>query len=471
MTSVVATWRRTTILTTIEMLPEDIILEVFDFYRLDAIEQTPGRPWKWHRLAHVCRKWRHIISVSPRRLDLRIFCRKHGAAIRSTLVSWPTLPLVVSFSARPESKHMPRHVMVALRRPERLCEIDLDVTSSMTSLMVETIQKPCQVLERIRIKVQDATRSPILVHNALLGGPAPHLREIKLDGISFPFPKIRQTLLSTSNLVELYLPNIPNDAYFSPHDLVTGLSTLVQLKQLTIGFLAPASSPPPSMTRPPPQRITLPSLAFFDFHGASEYLEEFVAQIDSPPSLCKITIRLFNDIFFEIPHLYQFLPCQNALGSPTSMTVVHSLNSVTIYFSQDSHSSEYILDPCKQLDWQLSFVAQISSQLSPLLSSVRSLTIRCPELPTREDVDPTDWLQLFRPFTQVTEIYIWDRQLVSGVLQALIMPSDDMAPGVLPELELLNLRGYRSPSMVKAAEQFVATRRLSGQIVYLTDYQ
>ena len=50
-------WQRTAI----EVLPEDILLEIFDFYRLDAMEQSKGRPWKWHRLAHVCRKWRDVV--------------------------------------------------------------------------------------------------------------------------------------------------------------------------------------------------------------------------------------------------------------------------------------------------------------------------------------------------------------------------------------------------------------------------
>ncbi|KAH9968522.1 hypothetical protein BGW80DRAFT_1337992, partial [Lactifluus volemus] len=31
-------------------------------------------PWKWHRLVHVCRRWRHIIFDSPRSLDLQLFC-------------------------------------------------------------------------------------------------------------------------------------------------------------------------------------------------------------------------------------------------------------------------------------------------------------------------------------------------------------------------------------------------------------
>ena len=131
---------------------------------------------------------------------------------------------------------MPRNVMVALRRFDRLCEIDLDVTSSLTRSIIEVIQKPCQVLESIWIRVRDAREPPLLVRNALLGGFAPHLREIKLGGIAFPFPIIRQALLSTNNLVELNLSRIPNGVYFSPDNLVAGLTALVRPRRLTVGF-------------------------------------------------------------------------------------------------------------------------------------------------------------------------------------------------------------------------------------------
>ena len=286
------------------MLTEDIILEIFNFYRLYAVERSEGRPWKWHRLAHVCRKWRHVISMSPRRLDLRILC-EYEAPIESILASWPTLPLVAMFnSAGWKSKHIPRNVMVALRRPDRLSEIDFHVTSSMVASIVEVTQKPCQALESIRITVESPTGPPILVRNAFLGGSAPHLRKIRLDGISLPFREIRQVLLSTNNLVELHLSNIPDDAYFSPNDLVAGLSTLVQLKRFTLWLTVDSHhshpfSPHPSMSYPPPRHTTLPSLTSLDFHGASEYLEDFVTRIDSP-SLGKITIKLFNDIFLTI---------------------------------------------------------------------------------------------------------------------------------------------------------------------------
>ena len=412
--------------------------------------------------------------MSPRRLDLRILCESR-AAIGSILRSWPTLPLVVWFIASTRSKNLPRNVVVALHRPDRLCEISFDVKNSMIGSIVEAIQKPCQALESIRITIIDATGPSKLVRNGFLGGSAPHLREIKLDGIAFPFPEIRQVLLSTNNLVELRLSKIPNDAYFSPEDLVTGLSTLVQLERLTVGFHSPDSRPPSSMTRPRHRCASLPSLAFLDFYGASEYLEQFVAQIDLPV-LTKSTINLFNDILFEIPQFCEFTTRLNTPWSPTSACVTLYSKLIRVSFSHKANlraGNEYysFQNSCIPLDWQLSFVTQITSQLSPLLSSMHELTITADssfEVQTGEEaVDSTQWLELFQQFTHVTKVTVWVEQLVPDIMQALVM--EDTATEVLPELNTLCLYGYRSTSSVaKAAKQFVATRSLSGRTIDLS---
>ena len=87
-------------------------------------------------------------------------------------------------------------------------------------------------------------------------------------------------------------------------------------------------------------------------------------------------------------------------------------------------------------------------------------------MPTgEEDVDLTQWLELFQPFTHVTKVTVWEKQLVPGIVQALM---EDLAPEVLPELTRLHLYGYPSiPSVAKAAEQFAATRWLTGRFVDL----
>ena len=360
--------------------------------------------------------------------------------------------------------------MVALRHPSRLCEIDLHVTSSMLASIIQVTQKQCHAIESIRITVDALTGPSLLVGDAFLGGSARHLREIKLDGIAFPFLSIRKVLLSTTNLVELHLGHIPNDAYFSPNDLVIGLSTLLQLKRLTVDFHSLPSSPLPSMTRTPhfSQRTTLPSLMSLDFHGTSEYLEEFVGQIELP-ALSKIAIRLVNDVFFEMPEFCKLIPRLNALRSPTRVIVKHRVDFVGVSFDEEQPLSAtcFLGTSCRQLDWQLSFVTQITSQLSFLLSSVHTLDIQSgDELPTgEEDVNSTEWLELFRPFIHVTKVYVRAEQLVPGIVQALV--ADEMTAEVLPELNLLFLSNYKfqSESVANAAEQFVTTRRLSGHSV------
>lgn len=514
-----------------------------------------GHRWDWLRLAHVCRRWRDVISISPHRLNLWILCKSGGTATATVPIeyilgsnSWSSVPLIVRFKASPASPRrrndddqslrqavpLPDNIAAALRpcHCDRICEIDLGLTRSMAGPIIEmmTYESPLQELKSLRVTVDNASEPPLLIRNTLLGGSAPHLREIKLDGIAFPFPEVRQVLSSTNNLVELHLSNIPNDVYFSPDDLITTLSTLAHLKSLTIGFHSPASRPPPpsppSITNRSPTKLrttTLPSLTHLDFHGASEYLEEFVAQIDDSPSLSKITIKLFNQILFEIPQFCQFIPRLKALAGPgpePSTWIFVTLSgsatdseseSVSVMFVQEGKSSNenYCLGTsCRRLDWQLSFVTQITSQLPPfIISRVHSLSIKKKKnAPARrghnssatgasggdsnsnfsdseEDVDSAaQWLELFRPFRHLKQIHVWEKQLVPGIVQALVSSTEEdeeegeenmnhmAAEGVpvLPELSSLHLSGYRkSPSVAKAAEEFVAARRLAGRTVRL----
>ena len=90
--------------------------------------------------AHVCQQWRHVVTVSPRRLDLRILC-KTGAGDATTIDSesildaWPTLPIVVRYkgcrNSKPKSGHGPLQGNVGSQRRRygaRVCEIDIGVT-------------------------------------------------------------------------------------------------------------------------------------------------------------------------------------------------------------------------------------------------------------------------------------------------------------------------------------------------------
>jgi hypothetical protein len=115
-------------------------------------------------------------------------------------------------------------------------------------------------------------------------------------------------------------------------------------------------------------------------------------------------------------------------------------------------------------------MTQMLSQLSPLLTNVKSLVIYgpfvgLPPATEEEDVDLTQWLELFQPFTGVQDVRVAE-EYVAGVTQALV--TEDMTPEILPMLSSLSLNEYRkSPSVVKAAEKFVATRNRAGRGVSL----
>ena len=68
----------------IDVLPDEVLLEIFDFYvvryqDLDLADvalsdhDTKRRIESWQLLLHVCRRWRGIVFGSQRRLNLQLY--------------------------------------------------------------------------------------------------------------------------------------------------------------------------------------------------------------------------------------------------------------------------------------------------------------------------------------------------------------------------------------------------------------
>jgi hypothetical protein len=83
---------------TIEILPDDILLEIFSFYVEEIPEPREAhvfeRIHEWITLVHVSQRWRDLAFTSSRRLNLRILCTNRRLA-RDMLDVWPTLPLTI----------------------------------------------------------------------------------------------------------------------------------------------------------------------------------------------------------------------------------------------------------------------------------------------------------------------------------------------------------------------------------------
>ncbi|KAI9513410.1 hypothetical protein F5148DRAFT_3947 [Russula earlei] len=450
---------------TIDVLPEEILLEIFDFYRLDAINNSRGRPWKWQRLAHVCQKWRHVVSGSPLRLGLQIYC-KSGVPIEPILDLWPTLPLVVRFRG-PKSKALHNNFLVALRHPDRVCKIDLILPSSIIPSI--EIQESFLALERIQITSCNSSGTPVLTN--FLGGSAPRLTSIAVDGVAVPFPALRQILLSTNNLVRLQLDNITSAGYFSPDAIVTVVSdpALARLKILHLHFHLSALRPISSRVSGPfIERATLPSLTFLSFRGAHDYLEGVVARIDTP-ALIFTWITFYDQLIFETQQLCQFVSRMGKLTSLRDVVVQPGSNGITISLCQRANRERQRWECelrmlCRGLDLQLSFATQILCQLSPHLSRVFQLKVVTDKYSEQsaweEDLDLTQWQEIFQHIPPIIWLDVAE-QFLPGVVHALV--TEGITTGTFPRLRGLSLRGYHKyPSVRKEIERFVAARKLTG---------
>ena len=150
----------------------------------------------WHRLVHVCRKWRDVAFGSPRRLNLRLYCT-HTTPVRKMLHIWPVLPIVLS---------VPRYkwrcaddLIAALEHNDRICQMYFQ---KLPRLLFETIsaamEQPFPALTRLVLLAGNPV--PVLP-DSFLGGSAPQLQRLCLSGI--PFPGLPKLLLSATRLTDL----------------------------------------------------------------------------------------------------------------------------------------------------------------------------------------------------------------------------------------------------------------------------
>ncbi|KAH8999859.1 hypothetical protein EDB86DRAFT_3075531 [Lactarius hatsudake] len=449
---------------TIEALPNEVLLEVFDCHRLLTLDSASSGLWEWHRLAHVCRNWRAIVFASPHRLDLRLVYT-YAKPVRESVDCWPALPIVIWY---PTERLVPEdegNVVAALRYPDRICEINLTVTRSLLAKSFVLLRAPFPALERLRLRSQDTMRSLILP-TAFLGGAAPRLRDIHLDSTAFPM--LPQVLLSAHELVSLRLDDIPNSGYISPEFFATGLSVTTRLEYLKISFLPPIlQRNTASSTR---AHAVLPALTDFQFRGDVDYLENLVTKIDAP-ALERFTVTLFEQSRFNIPQLSKFIGRTRTLRSPhqTSIEVSEAEIVVTHDFrlsSPSPSSGNFKLQVLyEEEDLQMATLVHISRQLFASLASPEWLDVAASsDLFVWRDpgeADAVQWLEFLRLFPGVKKLE------VSSTLASIIASAFEQVTrtlDILPLLSELHIGGSQA-SMSSSIEGFAAVRERSGHPV------
>jgi len=360
------------------------------------------------------------------------------------------------------------NAVAALEHRDRVCHIDLrGIPSSLLQRVAEVMQEPLPELTYLNLQSNDGPA--LVLPDSFLGGSSPRLRTLWLTGISYPaLPKL---LLSASHLVWLHLSDIPHSGYIPPEMMVNCLATMTRLSVFELGFTSPRSYPnQANRDLPLPTQIVLPALTHFWFRGVSEYLEDLVARIDTP-LLCQAKILFFNQLIFDVSQLSRFVGGVENYKAINRAYVSFFRHSVEIILSTNGGTVDRIMlklvISCRESDWQLSSLVQICSSSLPPLPAVKRLIIYEDQASSprwKHKPDRTQWVELLRLFTGVTDLYLSER-LASIIAPTLRQLARNGASGVLPRLRTLFLEEIRPWGLVEEKiEQFVAWRRLSGRV-------
>jgi hypothetical protein len=448
------------------MLPEDVLLEIFDWY-LDDNEfyNIEG----WQPLVLVCPKWRNVVFGSPRRLNLQLFCTGKKP-VRKILDIWPPFPIIISGYYRKITGE--DNIVAALEHNDRVCRIHLqEVQSSLWEGILAATQEPFPALTDMELHT--SAKEPLTVSDSFLGGSAPNLRYLHLSCV--PFRGLPKLLSSATHLVTLHLLRIPHSGYISPEAMVTALSALTRLQKYCLEFLSPRSCPDRGRRRPPPPaRSVLPALTEFIFAGVSEYLEDFVARIDTP-LLDRLEIMFFRQVIFHTPRLAQFIGRTPNLMAHDEAHAIFSNFKAEFTLPRTIRGLKLEIE-CSESDWQLSMLAQICSSSLPPMSSLEHLYIHENEVneslkPSwQDDIENVQWLELLHPFSTVKAIYL-SRDIAARIAPALGELVGARATEVLLALQSLFLEElHPSGPVQEAIDKFVAARQLSNHPIVVSHW-
>ena len=426
--------------THIHILDNDSLLQIFNHYRLIQEENWTLR-LTWRRIAHVCRRWRYLLYDSSFHLDMCLLLTNDSPSM-DTLSHLPPLPLVIDYSdkTRTMAPKDEDNILIGLQQHGRVRRLGLQAPSSSLRIWLELMNKHFLGLRDLSLSSTTIEEIDLVLPETL---QSPGLCRLALHGINLP--KGLQLLSSAISLSTLILTRIGASCYFPPGHLVTRLQGLPHLEELSIGFAIPIPLPSsegellPALIPP----VTLPTLRRIIFLGVDVYLDNLVAQINTP-LLERLSLTLFFDLIFTLENLTEFIHRTEGLGCLVARVTFNKGGpSINVGHFENQDIGKFSLRVnCEPLDWQIDSATQVCTALGKILSIVEELT-----LDLDADEMPSDWEdaldnmlghELLLPFIGVKKLHI-GRSLVLEVSQALHSVPGELALELLPELQELEV--------------------------------
>jgi F-box-like len=289
---------------TINHLPDELLLEIFDSHRqdIDPYDLQWRKKHVWIGLTHVCRKWRAVVFASYSRLDLGITVGPEKPGHIKTILSGP-LPIFIDYKGmyRDISGSALWRMRAALKHHhDRVREIAFEGTNANFDKILKMTQCAFPVLESLLLHFEYNYKTK-LPDTFLRGPDLPdlHLRRLELKRVSLD--SISEFLLSATTVADL---SLVIDTAFGPSaeaSLLTCLQGLPCLRRLNLSI----SSATMLLSSTPKTIVPLSKLTGFQYNGHSLFLDGLVAGL-SAPSLLDVDIQFFDDSP-HIMHLPRFI--------------------------------------------------------------------------------------------------------------------------------------------------------------------
>jgi hypothetical protein len=308
---------------TINSLPDELLVEIFDWSRLDD-----GYDWifrrRWYKLLQICRRWRYVVLEWASRLKICFLC--NSANPITTMPSHLTaIPLAIKFEPNWPLPYLPKppkkELLLALQHCNRLYNIFIGCCALEGSGLLKALDNAFPILEALSLLYNDGIQ--VLPNNFV----APRLRALHL--VKFTIPMGHLSLTNAANLLSLRLERIPASGYYPPEYLVECIANMPHLENIWFGF-----EEDPDMVmelaRTEITRMVLPKLSRLKYTGIIIYLDNLLARISTP---------VLHDFRFLV-----FLTQSSTLtvlSLPTFLGTIQNLDFRTAVISFDQPSFKF----------------------------------------------------------------------------------------------------------------------------------
>ncbi|KAH9990650.1 hypothetical protein BJV74DRAFT_421498 [Russula compacta] len=464
---------------TIDDIPDEVLLEIFDSYRQFFIKARPNvwnRRLKWFKLIHVCKRWRRIVFASSTRLNLHLVVTTNNPGHMKTIFSphIPSLPIAVDYRLRKLFAHYPRsnakdlrRVLAALKRRDRVRRIAFSGTGPDFDNFFKATKHPFPALSSLDLRNQFTRKPELKLPATFLKGSAPHLRYLTLH--FFSFASMSQLLSSATALIELHLGINISYGLLPTASLLAHLQSMRSLRRLELR----TEGVPSSINGPmPPTKsgdiVRLSKLTCFRYQGHSLFLDALVAGF-AAPYLLDVHIVLGDNTEFLILHFTRFI--DNVEKLCHSAQVIFERDYFRISLLTDSEPVDCVTPPFRFCSARFpGSMMQMSAALSGKLATVEELLIvfTTRSYPAWHDAIP--WRSFLQQFRSVKILRVEHTDIVD-ITHTLLPDDDESTVDFLPMLEEIEIRTYcaESPPVSEqaatASHRFIVARQEAGRPV------